>query len=289
MLCQIEKCCRYAAKYGRRVVVQTGGGFHPYFQTCLGQYLISMQERLVFAEALGETFFEGLSVQPRSLQGRLFETDFLLARGVGRCDRVSGDLITFDFGKDHAEDVLVHNLFGGGDGSLSALARVRLHDTVIDEIFARIGEMGAKYPAVHVRHTDMRSEYEPVLQELQRCRFDRLFLATDNGDVVKDFKTRLNGTVIYSFSDLPEQSGQPVHTLRGLNRSDRHRLNQQAFVDLMLLALSDKLFLCQREDGRRPGGFSRLAMHLHEDRAAASRLVHRDGLVTEHPSSGADG
>jgi hypothetical protein len=289
MLCQIEKCCRYAETYGRRVVVQTDGGFHPSFQLCLGHYLISMQERLVFAEALGEGFFEGLSVQPRSLQGRLSETDFLPARGIGLRDRVSGDLISFDFMKEHAEDVLVHNLFGGGDDAFSALARVRLHDAVADEIVARIGEMGAGYPAVHVRHTDMRSEYESVLQELQRCQFDRLFLATDNGDVVKDFRSRLRGTVIYSFSDLPEQAGQPVHRLRGLNRSDRHRLNQQAFVDLLLLALSDRLFLCQREDGRQPGGFSRLAMHLHEDRAAAGRLVHRDGLVTDQPSSGAGG
>jgi hypothetical protein len=291
MLCQIEKCCRYAETYGRRVVVQTDGGFHPYFQLCLGEYLISMQERLVFAEALaeplGEAFFEGLSVQPRSLQGRLFETDFLPARGIGRRDRVSGDLISFDFRKEHAEDVLVHNQFGGGDSSMSALARVRLHDAVADEIVARIGEMGAGYPAVHVRHTDWRSEYESVLRELQRYQFDRLFLATDNGDGVKEFRSRLNGTVVYSFSDLPDRSGQPVHTLLGLNRSDRHRLNQQVFVDLLLLALSDKLFLCQREDGRQPGGFSRLAMHLHHDQSVARRLVHRDDLVTDHPSSGA--
>ncbi len=287
MLCQIEKCCRYAETYGRRVVVQTDGGFHASFQLCLGQYLISMQERLVFAEALGEGFFEGLSVQPRSLQGRLSETDFLRARGIGLRDRVSGDLISFDFMKEHAEDVLVHNLFGGGDDALFALARVRLHDAVADEIVARIGEMGAGYPAVHVRHTDMRSEYESVLRELQRCQFDRLFLATDNGDVVKDFRSRLKSTVIYSFSDLPEQAGQPVHRLRGLNRSDRHRLNQQAFVDLLLLALSGRLFLCQGEDGRQPGGFSRLAMNLHRDQSAARRLVHGDGLVADQPISGA--
>ena len=145
MLCQIEKCCSYAAKYGRRVIVQTDGGFHPYFQLSLGHYLISMQDQLVFtedlAEPLGEVFFEGLSVQPRSLQGRIFETDFFDVCGVGRRDRVSGDLITFDFGKDHAEDVLVHNQWGGGDAAMSALARVRLHDAVVDEIFARIGEM----------------------------------------------------------------------------------------------------------------------------------------------------
>jgi len=291
MLCQIEKCCSYAAKYGRRVIVQTDGGFHPYFQLSLGHYLISMQDQLVFtedlAEPLGEVFFEGLSVQPRSLQGRIFETDFFDVCGVGRRDRVSGDLITFDFGKDHAEDVLVHNQWGGGDAAMSALARVRLHDAVVDEIFARIGEMGPEYPAVHVRHTDWRSDYESVLRELQQCRFDRLFLATDNADVVKDFRSRLNGTVIYSFSDLPEQSGQPVHTLRGLNRADRHRLNRQAFVDLMLLALSNKLFLCQREDGQRPAGFSRLAMHLHQDRAVARRLVHRDGLVPDPDGMGA--
>ena len=293
MLCQAEKCCRYAEKYDRRVVVQTDGGFHPFFQLCLGRYLISTQEGLVFAEALAEpfseVFFEGLSVQPRSLQGRNFEADFFDVRGVGRRDRVSGDLITFDFGKDHAEDVLVHNQWGGGDDAKSALTRVRLHDAVVDEIAARIGEMGAGYPAVHVRHTDWRSDYESVLRELQRCRFDRLFLATDNADVVKEFRSRLNGTVVYSFSDLPDRSGQPVHTLRDLNRSDRHRLNQQAFVDLMLLALSNKLFLCQREDGRKPAGFSRLAMHLHQDRAAARRLVHRDGLVPDPDSSGAGG
>ncbi len=289
MLCQIETCCRYAETFGRRVIVQTDGGFHSYFGVSLGNYLVSMQEGLLFADALGEEFFEGLTVRPHGLQGRLYHTDFVHTRGVGRLDRSTGDRISFDLSKDHAEDVLVHNQCGGGDLAVAALARVRLRETIVDEIETRIGEMGAGYPAVHVRHTDIRSDYDAVLREIQECRFDRLFVATDNAAVVEEFRSRLAPTVIHSFSDLPERPGQPAHTLRGVSPSERHRVNRQAFVDLLLLALSGRLFTCRREDGRRPGGFSRLAVHLHQDRAVTGRLVNRDGLLSgsRSPDTGA--
>lgn len=265
LLSQIEKCCRYAEQTERTVVVDTNYAGSIHFNDHFENYFISRQDKLLLSPKDLNRTVDELSVFP----------EFLLAR-VNRyvprqnpethkfCDSENNLPITFDFTKNYPHQLLVHHQAGGSRNSIFALSRMQVQSAIADELQRRIKAIGGPYSAIHIRHTDYRTDYEQALANIKRSTVGRLFVATDNRQVLEDFQACLGYERVFSFSALPQTAGEPIHT-QALSEAKTFARNQDAIIDLLMLALSRRLYLLKLRDnhlGTKASGFSRLAHNL---------------------------
>ena len=275
ILCQVERCCRYAEAFDRTVVVDTNFARTRFFRDEFDRYFVSRDARLVLsARAMGPAVADG-SVRPAVMRGRL--DDYRLrhddASGL-MLDAATGVPLTFDFARDHDEHVLLHHQHGGGEASAQGLSRLTIARPLADELARRWAAIGPGYDAIHVRHTDYRSNYRDAIGALREAASDRLFVATDNGAVLRAFQQALGRGRVYSFSLLGFMPGEPIHTLI-LDEERTYQRNGDAVLDLLMLALARDLYLLPVENNPHGAhsGYSMLARSLHEDQDRVRRLI----------------
>ncbi|MGE0723049.1 MAG: hypothetical protein AB7O45_01670 [Alphaproteobacteria bacterium] len=275
ILCQIERCCRYAHRFDRTVVVETNFPRARFIRDRFDRYFASGDPRLVLSvEAVGGPLPDD-DVLPTSLCGRLADyraqfhapTDSFVEFGTGLP-------LTFDFDADHPQRVLLHHQPGGGPDSLDCLARMTIQRPLAEELARRWAAIGPGYEAIHVRHTDYRSDFRFAIQALGRAAPERLFVATDNGAVLKAFRRALGVDRVFSFSLLRFVPGEPIHKLL-LGPEHTYERNRDAVLDLLMLALARNLYLLPVEEQDPPlhSGYSLLAQALHENPAILRRLI----------------
>jgi len=286
ILCQIEKCCRYGEQFKRVVLVDTNYRYSSHFKDRFSRYFVSLQENLILADSLRGYFLDRLSTYPRALQGRIKNYQYYYDHETGqRNDRISKARITFDFKADYQEDLLIHNQSGGGDLSEACLSRMKLHDSLADEFIDRLRTIGGPYSAIHVRNTDLTTDYSGSLKELAALRVSPLFVATDNKSVLEQFKSELTSSRIFSFSDLHPEAGRPLH-LNLKPGKDAYIRNRDAILDLLTLAQANKLFICKADKNGIPkSGYSRLAQHLSSNRNLMRSLVCRNEIEHMWPAA----
>lgn len=283
ILCQIERCCRYAAMTDRTVVVDTGYRNAHYFNDSFARYFESMDRRLLLDPGNLVDSWRLARIYPEFLAGRLseYKSSWSKERG-GYCDGKTGQLIGFDMTKPYSHEVLIHHQAGGGQLSFFALARLKVRREITDELTRRLGAIGGPYEAIHVRHTDYRTDYGGVLSGLKSSlpASARLFLATDNRTVLQAFRDSLGAERVFSFSTLPEDAGRPVHWRAG---AQARRANTDALIDLLMLGLAKRLRVLPIQhngDESRYSGFSVLARNLWSSRVMLRHLLDRPELDT---------
>lgn len=287
ILNQIELCCRYAQRYDRRVIVDTGYRHTMFFKEAFSKYFSSRQQILILDNPLSDEELDQLDVVPRFLAGRAssYETDWRrliefrfalrpLVKAGRFVDKTSGRPIWFSFDRDYRQRLLVHSQGGGGVLSLDCLGRLQAKEWLVDKLEERLSQMPHPYAAVHIRNTDLSTDYTPMLTELQRRKFPALFLATDDSRVVDVFRTSLPGTEVFSFTRLPGNGGTPIH--KALALSDAPQRNTDTILDLLTLALASPLLLARTRNAQsesRLSGFSRLAAQLYKNEGALMNLL----------------
>jgi hypothetical protein len=271
ILCQIGKACWYGEKFNRIVVVDTkyvSNGFADAFSN----YFLSTSASLILNPKPFAHLFDALSVVPETLAKRV--SSYAAAYDAElNCpvDKDTGAPLTFDFERDYSQELLVHQAWGGGDLSLTALARMRVHDSVVDVLRDRLKVIGEPYDAVHIRHTDYKTDYRPMLCKLKGKLSRHVFLATDNRDAVAFCRAVLGEDRVFSFAKLPDRAGVPLHHTR---LDDPYRRNVDAIVDLLMLSLSRKYYFFKIEDAaNRYSGFSRLAKNLKNNSTLRTKLI----------------
>ena len=244
MLCQIEKCCRYAELTKRVVIVDTNYQHSSYFKDDLCNYFQSNQNKLILSIRGYEKELEKLSVSPSFLQGVIFNYETVLPdKNLIHLEAKTKLPITFDFSRDHDEDLLIYHQMGGGDVAFVTLLRMRLKDSLLGELEKRYQLIGENFSAIHIRNTDYESSYDEVLGDLKCNPPEKLFLATDNSNVLADFRSALERTEIFSFSKSLSGNKEPIHVFKDMNFDQIKQRNEDAILDLLLLALSSKLYL----------------------------------------------
>jgi len=282
MLCQLEKCCRYAEQAGRHVIVDTNYKHSNYFNDDFGKYFSSTQRKLFLSlEDAGEDI-EAMSVFPGVLSGRVnsYTTDEKVPREPF-VDSLSKDEISFDFSKRYPEQLIVHHQLGGGDLSLLSLLRLRLREDIKFELEKRLIEIGGDYMAVHVRHTDYRSDYSKILATLVARAPKRIFVATDNQSVVDTFKDSLKNTRVFTFASSLSEDGDPIHVTSEMGNDEVFVRNRDAILDLLMLAFACDLRLSKVSEWRGQeylpqssySGFSMLAHNLRMSKPVLKHLL----------------
>jgi hypothetical protein len=267
---QIEKCCRYAELTGRSMVVDTAYPGIDY-GVAFSEIFISRQQKL-------HLDFKGLpadltqaSIYPPALQNHLHDYVIKRTPPAPYVEAHSGQAIEIDFQKRYEHDILVHHQLGSWFNSHFLFLRLGLKPEVTQLFLKRLAQIGGPYVGVHIRHTDYQSDYGDLLERFKKKPPRRLFLATDNHSVLQTFRTELGTSEIFSFAQDLSLNGEPVHMASSGGLYPLRR-NQDALVDLLLLALAQSIQVAPLT-GRtgwssfpRYSGFSTLAIRLNRNR-----------------------
>jgi hypothetical protein len=280
MLCQVEAACRYAERFDRTVVVDTRYRAKFYFRDSFSNYFASRQPRLVLdADAIIDSL-DAMDVFPGFLAGRVTtyanRYDYDVHKIV---DRETGLPLTFDFERDYAEPLIVHHAIGGGTEAFGALARLRLRPPLVEVLLQRMAAVGPRYSGVHVRDTDYRAKYRRTMLSGKIDLSLPIFLGTDNRDTVTYFRS-IFGERLHNFANLPAVAGSPAHHIDDLSQA--YERNRDAILDLVMLALSSRLYLFEIEPNQwnfQYSGFSVLAANLHNSKPALAALISDDPAV----------
>jgi hypothetical protein len=200
-----------------------------------------------------------LTCQPAAITGAI---DRYKAVGSEQncVDSASGSPLRFDLTRHHPEQLLVHHQYGGGTLSFAAIARLR----IVPELADRIAALKAAHPsyiAVHIRNTDYRTDYEPILQALkEHPHTGEILFCSDDARCKQRAQEVLGDRLFYSTA-TPDTQGRSLHANPDL---DRWEQNSNALVDLVMLALANQLFLTKISSGIY-SGFSLLANFLHHN------------------------
>jgi len=274
ILTQIEGCCRYAEQTGRIVVVDTNYRNTRHFKDRLDKYFVSNQSRLLLAAEQLTEDLDQLRVYPEFLSGRVNAYMAVWNKErIAYCDTETGQPVGFDFSKDYPHQLLVHHQPGGQQISMFALLRMTIQKPLIAALTERLNAIGRPYSGLHVRHTDYRSNYAEAMDRLRRLP-ERLFLATDNKGVVDDFRSALGADRVWSFAGLPANGGRPLH-VDPPPGADVFRLNADSILDLLMLALSNRIHLVEVENSPwgKHSGFSLLAMNLWQAKTVLRHVL----------------
>ncbi|MDR0466007.1 MAG: nodulation protein NodZ, partial [Deltaproteobacteria bacterium] len=168
VLCQMETAWDYAARHGRILVVDAR---HSALEDSFAQYFATKDTRVLLhpGEALLR-HFDGLDVYPPFLRGRVSRH----AREVVDVQNDDGILVkvdadacrplTFDMSRPYREELLVHHAHGGSCRGLVCLQKLKLLPEIALRIVRRLADLGEDYDAVHIRNTDIGTDYLPFFR-----------------------------------------------------------------------------------------------------------------------------
>jgi hypothetical protein len=280
MLCQIEKCCRYAEKTGRLVIVDTNYKHSENFNAEFGLFFKSRQSKLLISSSDLSIDLEQIDVYPESLKGKInsYQTAVKVPFEPFK-ELSSNEPITFDFTKNYKQSLVVHHQGGGGNVSIYALLRLKVTEAIKEALIKRLTHINGSFTAIHVRHTDYLSDYESTLKLLISNPPARLFVATDNQNVLNEIVDKLPNTKVFSFSTNLSKDGKPIHNQKTSNEKLNYSRNMDAILDLLTLGLASNLIICKISTGidvnRKPtySGFSLLAKQLWENKIILNHLL----------------
>jgi hypothetical protein len=288
VLCQIERVCRYAEKFDRSVIIDTNHHSTASIKDHFSRYFVSRQKRLFLDLTEVEFELKNVGVVPHFLANDLVRYDANFDHHLGYfVEKNTRQPITFDFNKDYTEPLLVHHASGRLHGaSVAALSRLRLHENLRDELTKRLSSIGSNYVSVHIRNTDYKTNYQPLLNKLKshnalkNC--ENLFVATDDIACLEFCRDLFTGINVVSFSKLPQESGRRMHRLS--ERDDIYERNKDAILDLLMLALSRKFIFFEINQNRwdaKYSGFSLLALDLRNSMTVLNELISKAGIDTD--------
>jgi len=167
---QASKVIRYGLEYNRIIYFQTfdcvfKGKFNEIFS------LINTRNRIIFDELPDELKF--------FLNKKKKYTKY---RNVIYSD--SGIPVTFDFEKDHVDDILCHDQFGGGSNGYEFLKYFEPKDIIKNKIKDFQNKYKNQYDGIHIRCTDIQTDYKKNLQKLMTKNFKYIFVCSDSDDVL---------------------------------------------------------------------------------------------------------
>lgn len=137
---------------------------------------------------------------------------------------------------DH--DVLLHECYGGGSSSINALERLQLTERAARRVHRRLAHVvGREYIGVHIRNTDLQSDYRAFLTSISSDLAGRYVLVcSDDGAVLRDAIDLLPRSRVLTTSAPPTANGRPYQVSDGTRRRRRDDIAIDALVDLFALA-----------------------------------------------------
>lgn len=263
ILTQIEVTHRYAEQAGRVVVVDTAYLYAAFFRDDLSKYFSSQDQRIILSIDSISDKIDTMTAYPRALCGRISSYKPLWSDEVGNwIDEHSRVSLTFDMSRRYEEQVLLHHQCGGNQIALFAFTKLVLSEYIVDRLLERIEALGGPFCAIHIRHSDYRTDYVTGINAIKNDIFFPVFIATDSLECRNYCTTVFGERNVRFFSNLPDD-GNPIHL--NSHFSTIFERNVESILDLFTLALATryyKLSLDGTLHGARFSGYSILAENL---------------------------
>jgi hypothetical protein len=263
MLCQIEKCVRYARSNQRVLLLDTSySGLHD-----------DIRNYFTLAFACEVAHPEDYGYKTRVDAGDLVISQTGNAEDIRlRLDDENrvGDQIK----RPSEETLVVHYSPGGGDLAIKSLEKMHPLDLVQKGILSGLPVTDRPYIAIHIRNTDYRTDYEKAFSALEdKVRGKTVVLCSDDERSVSYFVETYSDICDVQLSKSDRSSdGRPLH---GDVVGDVFANNISMLTDLFTLAFAERLYMVDTQNTKR-SGFSVLAAHM---------LRRLSGLNTGDPFS----
>lgn len=272
-LCQIERCWDYAERYGRTLIVDTSrsGLLLPcseFFTPVAGDAIFSLSDH-----RLAGIDLDSMDCRPALLQGRTTAQVIPRRRRIRTADGTRAQT-SFDFSRDHAETLLIHEDYGGSFASQKFLNRVRFADAVATEIRAALAELGSVDAAIHLRNTDYKTPLDNFFGEVKpKLAGRRVLICCDDPATIARVRQSLDGSEVVTATEIVDKGGQPLHNPRAYQEdAERRRASVNSLIDLCALATAPELYVVQLNFGAY-SGFSELAVFLSQNPGVLNTLL----------------
>jgi hypothetical protein len=283
MLSRIGACLSYADRFDRTVIVETDFADAHFFRDRFDRYFVSHDRQLILNSTPYADMFDTLPCEPSELTGRITSYSTEYSRPLNALTEVGTGLITqFNFRKNYRVPLLLHHAVGGSIRKAAvALRRLSITPEVLDIYEKRKATIGGSYSGIHIRHTDYNTDYRERALKLKDDIKGKIYVATDNRDVLAYCKEVFGPERVYNFSTFPDEAGQALHGNASL---DPWQCNLDALVDLLLLASAENFYFFQLTEQRRAkpaySGFSLLVQLLHTNKRLLRSLTYSDSRDT---------
>ena len=174
---------------------------------------------------------------------------------------------------ENKSEVIIHHMSGGGEGSLEAIKLFKLTHDIRHIIQDKIKTLGPNYVAIHIRHTDYRTNYRGYLPTLKsELKGERVLICSDNYEVINYTKELFDESIVLHFikNQQPKKTPSnhlPLHFQWDLSSEEIYCNNVAMLTDLIALAKAKKLYTTRlTENGLHLvslSGFSALAANLN--------------------------
>jgi len=292
MLCQIGRCIKYTQRHRRRLIIDTN--LQKFFAEDFESYFIVARSLRCQAKLRRQQIPElhKLSCNPAALAGRLDsykaeqipaklrqEVSQQLGHFTNQRDANSLAPLSFNFRIDHPEDLLIHHCSGnqGVEDALTALWSVWPQPWLRRRIRRRLQKLPSNYEALHVRHTDLKSDLHGALTQANIDTFVPLVIASDSHQAILAARLAITKRPLY----LASQPINPIEhgltsdatTHKDASMIPRKTVNLAALVDLFVLANATSLKAAEMLPGqcKTTSGYFQLALALQ----ARKDLLHR--------------
>lgn len=267
MFNQIWGCYRYALKFDRTLLIDTASAtFTDDFFSYFAPHTPFIQPFSVIRDQI-----DSLRVHPHypAGHGSNYKIIYIHA-GTGFVQKIDSaknpdGIAGLDFSQPYDEDVIVHQAFGGGPHAADAFRLFTPSQALINEFKRRRKLLPDRYCALHIRNTDLHSNYMSFVQNqlADLAGFPAVFLTSDNQATIREIQQEFSPPLrFHSFSTHISNDGAPIHSGR---QSGHQEINFDAISDLLLLAASARIFSPITTNGWGLSGFTRLAQSLQNE------------------------
>lgn len=267
MLNQVEKCWRYADAYDRVLVVDT---VETAFGTALSNFFEEKTpgESVIFSPSKElMKYFDTITCFPKSLEGRICDYNARFISGQNFVDMDTGTKISFAFGIDYPQEILIHHQCGGGNLSNHLWKRIRLSENMRRKALenqTKIFSLTSNYASIHIRNTDYETDYMRFTERcLRKIKFKSVLVCSDSRQTLKTLENKFGDRILES-SMAPDTGGRPLHSCSTFSsKLDVIEQMEKSILDLIALS-SGSMFFYTDTLGGFPSGFSRMAEFLQE-------------------------
>lgn len=277
---QIEKCWRYAEANDRMLVIDTHdsgllGNFGDFFAPRKKHSAIhfNLWEALqAFPDLLSDWYCKS-SLKPRA------DRPLGACQSIGVNRTASRIQTSFDFDRNHQEQVILHESGGGGSISFYLLDRVMLAPGFREEALRRLDQLPADYFAVHIRNTDYQTDYISLFERIRyRLSGQNLLVCSDDANVISYAKNFFTDSRVFQSSEIPITHGLPLHDPSTFSDPiSRRAATANAIVDLLALGRAKHVFITRHAKGQT-SGYSKLARHLCDNKYVIDQVL---GLASD--------
>ncbi|MCG3267383.1 hypothetical protein [Yoonia sp. I 8.24] len=278
VMVQIEKCRLYAIKFNRVLIIDTTrSGMKLPFQDVFTAQDSFGCEVLGWTSEMIPAFDEATSVYPSEICHRVssYATNWVPQHKYF-VDTETGRELNFDAAIDHSEQVIVYEQAGGGPASFAALDRLSFVPKFARLITNNLRHLNANFDAVHIRHSDYKTDFATFLTRLRPVlRGRQVLICSDSADAISSASKILHPTTtLLSVTETPDLGGVPLHSTDELDATEAL---VDLLSDLIALSLSRRLFFTSLSGGHtddlRISGFSLLAFILNKNPDTVRRLL----------------